>query len=85
MKKVFIVNSEQGTRVITENVLATDLKKNLNKPVKRVDVELFAKDAVDENNGRALNGNEYDTMVSNYCRALEEFAELTPYSYYKQL
>ena len=82
MKKVFIVNSEQGTRVITANVLANDLKKTLDKPVKRRDVELFAEEAVNDNNGRALDANEYVDMLSNYGRTLENYSALTPYTFY---
>ena len=82
MKKVFIVNSEQGTRVITANVLANDLKKTLDKPVKRRDVELFAEEAVNDNSGRALDANEYVDMLSNYGRTLENYSALTPYTFY---
>lgn len=82
MKKVFIVNSEQGTRVITANVLANDLKKTLDKPVKRRDVELFAEEAVNDNSGRALDANEYVDMLSNYSRTLENYSTLTPYTFY---
>lgn len=82
MKKVFIVNSEQGTRVITANVLANDLKKTLEKPVKRRDVELFAEEAVNDNSGKALDANEYVDMLSNYGRTLENYSALTPYTFY---
>ena len=82
MKKVFIVNSEQGTRVITANVLANDLKKTLDNPVKRRDVELFAEEAVNDNNGKALDANEYVDMLSKYCRTLETYSALTPYTFY---
>lgn len=82
MKKVFIVNSEQCTRVISANVLANDLKGILNKPVKRRDVELFAEEAVNDNSGRALDANEYTDMLTNYCRTLEQFSDLTPYTFY---
>lgn len=82
MKKVFIVNSEQGTRVITANVLANDLKKTLDKPVKRRDVEFFAEEAVNDNSGRALDANEYVDMLNNYGRTLENYSALTPYTFY---
>ena len=82
MKKVFIVNSEQGTRVITANVLADDIKKTLEKPVKRRDVELFAEEAVNDNSGKALDANEYVDMLSNYGRTLENYSALTPYTFY---
>ena len=81
MKKVFIVNSEQGTRVITANVLADDIKKTLEKPVKRRDVELFAEEAVNDNSGKALDANEYVDMLSNYGRTLENYSALTPYTF----
>lgn len=84
MKKVFIVNSEQGTRVITANVLANDIKKTINKQVKRRDIELFAEEAVNDNCGTAMDANEYINLITNYCKALENFSELTPYIFYKR-
>ena len=86
MKKVFIVNTEDGTRVISANVLAKDIqeiiKENGFTEVKRKDVELFAEETVQENFGKAISYLEYKPALKQYVDCLVEYTKLTPYQFF---
>jgi hypothetical protein len=91
MKKVFIVTGQEGTKIVTESVLTSDLKdamasanyKNLSA-VKRKDVEEFAAEIMNEMNGQSQPESAYNSMLRMWSESLVEYANLTPYNYFLQ-
>lgn len=82
-KEIFIVNSEEGTKVVSANVLANELKKSLEgTKVKRCDIESMATEAVRANTGKAISIEDHLAALERYRNALIEYSELTPYSYF---
>lgn len=87
MKNLFLVNTEKGPRVITESVLATDLKEKVGQEVKvkRHYFDDFATGAVEANNGSAITEAEYNSMLTQYACAIITFASMTPYAFYQYM
>lgn len=83
MKKVFIVLYQEGTRVITNALLTNDLREKLNGTVRRTDIESFVKEAMDEFDGHSFNHKEYEAMITNWCKSILDYNNLTPYSFHK--
>lgn len=78
---VFIVNDEQGPRVITQGTLEKDIQSRLTAKVKTKDVESYAQDLIGHLNGKAINRAEYDTALAEAETALTGFSTLTPWAF----
>lgn len=88
MKKVFLVSTEKGTKIISESVLVNELKqliKNANAKVKQRDIEIFANEALIALDGRSISEGYFINILKEYSTALIEYALLTPFGFYKTL
>ena len=88
MKKVFLVSTEKGTKIISESVLVNELKqliKNANAKVKQRDIEIFASEALIVLDGRSVSEEYFINILKEYSTALIEYALLTPFGFYKTL
>lgn len=86
MKKVFLVSTEKGTKIISESVLVNELKqliKNANAKVKQRDIEIFASEALIALDGLSVSEEYFINILKEYATSLIEYALLTPFGFYK--
>lgn len=88
MKKVFLVSTEKGTKIISESVLVKELKqliKEVNVKVKQRDIENFTSEALSTLDGLSVSEEYFINMLKEYATALIGYASLTPFGFYKKL
>lgn len=88
MKKVFLVSTEKGTKIISESVLVNELKqliKEANAKVKQRDIEDFANEALNRLDGCSVSEEYFTNILKKYATALIEYALLTPFGFFKTL
>jgi translation initiation factor 2 gamma subunit (eIF-2gamma) len=86
MKNVFLVKTEQGAIVVTENSLSLAIKAKLeeNTKVKLSDIKEFVKKVMADYAGDSITNAEYEACLDNFAGALEDFSKMTAYDLYKQ-
>jgi len=85
MKKVFLVSTEKGTKIISENVLVKELKeviKARGSKCKTTEVEKFVAEALAELDGKSMDNETYEAKITEFATALIKYSELTPYTFY---
>lgn len=88
MKKVFLVSTEKGTKIISESVLVKELKQSIkeaNAKVKQRDLENFATEALNTLDGLSVTEEYFKNVLNDYTTALIGYASLTPFGFYKKL
>lgn len=88
MKKVFLVSTEKGTKIISESVLVKELKQSIkeaNAKVKQRDLENFATEALNALDGLSVSEEYFKGILNDYTTALVGYASLTPFGFYKRL
>lgn len=86
--KVFIVNTDQGPRVVTPGVIEKGILAMYPKDapkVKAKDVESYAQDLASELIGQAISNDLFEQHIYEATEALAGFAVLTPFKYGKML
>lgn len=85
MKNVFLVKTEQGAIVVTENSLSQAIKAKLSEDskVKLSDIKEFVKKVMADHAGDSIPNTEYEEGLTNFALVLEKFSKMTAYDLYK--
>lgn len=85
MKNVFLVKTEQGAIVITENSLSQAIKAKLgeNSKVKLSAIKELVKKVMADHAGDSVSNAEYEEGLTNFALVLEKFSKMTAYDLYK--
>lgn len=85
--KVFIVNKDGNTAVISKGVLIKDITSVLPESVKfkQKDIDSYAEQLLDACAGKAIDAIDYSEMMTEARQALEMYATMTPYTLFQMV